>query len=46
MTPYVISIFGASLDSELLALKFDVEKREISFEWEGMLTAFCTSLQS
>lgn len=38
--PYVISVYGVSLDSELPNLRFDVEKREISFEWEGMLDNF------
>lgn len=41
MTPHVITIHGASLDSELPGLQYDVSKREISFEWEPMLHAFC-----
>ena len=41
MAPYVVSIYGASLDSELPGLEYDVSKREISFEWESMLNAFC-----
>ncbi|KAI5365944.1 hypothetical protein Slin15195_G074710 [Septoria linicola] len=40
-TPYVISVKGLSLDSELPGLQFDTKSREISFEWETMLNAFC-----
>lgn len=40
LTPYVISIFGASLDCELPGLRFDVGRKEISFEWEGFLEGF------
>ncbi|SMQ55107.1 unnamed protein product [Zymoseptoria tritici ST99CH_3D7] len=39
-TPYVVSIYGVSTDSELPGLRCNFEQREISFEWEGMLDAF------
>lgn len=39
--PHIISIDGVGLDTELPALEYDVEEMEISFEWEGMLDAFC-----
>ena len=41
LTPYVISIYGAALDSDLPGLEYDLEKREISFDWVAMLDAFC-----
>lgn len=41
LVPYIASIYGASLDSELPGLEYDVEKREISFDWEGLLERFC-----
>jgi hypothetical protein len=40
LTPYIICIYGVALDSELPSLRFDIEDRRVSFEWEGMLNAF------
>lgn len=42
-TPHVVSIYGLSMDSALPCLQYDMEKREISFEWEGMLDAVSSS---
>lgn len=35
---HVLYIYGVANDTELPALYADIEKAEISFEWEGMLT--------
>ncbi|KAK5123733.1 hypothetical protein LTR85_002369 [Meristemomyces frigidus] len=37
---YQICINGRALDTELPGLRFDLEKKRFSFEWEGMLTHF------
>ncbi|EME39921.1 hypothetical protein DOTSEDRAFT_74705 [Dothistroma septosporum NZE10] len=37
---HIISIYGHSLDSPLPGLEYDIEKRELSFQWEPMFTAF------
>ncbi|KAK0283045.1 hypothetical protein LTR91_010226 [Friedmanniomyces endolithicus] len=39
-TPHVISIGDNANDTELPALRLDTQRREISFEWKGMLDAF------
>lgn len=39
--PYRIGIDGVPNDTALPKLRFDREKREISFDWETMLDAFC-----
>jgi len=39
-TPHVISIEDNANDTELPALQLDTRRREISFEWKGMLDAF------
>jgi hypothetical protein len=38
--PYQIRIKSSANNSELPNLKYDFQKREISFEWEGMLACF------
>jgi hypothetical protein len=40
LPPYQIRIKSRATDSELPNLDFDVDKREISFEWEGMFARF------
>ncbi|KAK4611510.1 hypothetical protein CLAFUW4_13234 [Fulvia fulva] len=37
---HIISIYGHSLDSVLPGLEYDIENRELSFQWEPMLAAF------
>lgn len=37
LTPFVVSVCGKSLDCELPGLRYDVGKKEISFDWEGFL---------
>ncbi|KAK0845671.1 hypothetical protein LTS02_015195 [Friedmanniomyces endolithicus] len=39
-TPHVISIGDNANDTELPALQVNTRRREISFEWKGMLDAF------
>lgn len=41
LTPYIASIYGASLDCELPGLRYDVQKKEVSFEWDEFLAGFC-----
>ncbi|KAK0343011.1 hypothetical protein LTS02_009445 [Friedmanniomyces endolithicus] len=38
--PHVISIGDNANDTEMPALRLDMQRREISFEWKGMLDAF------
>lgn len=40
LIPYIISIYGLSLDSSLPGLQHDSERREISFNGEAMLQDF------
>ncbi|CZT21543.1 uncharacterized protein RCC_07406 [Ramularia collo-cygni] len=40
LTLYIISIYGCSLDIQLPGLRYDLEEREMSFEWEDMLHQF------
>ena len=38
--PHVVCISGQANDTELPGLRFDTDKAELSFEWEGMLQNF------
>jgi hypothetical protein len=40
LPPYQIRIKSTANDTELPNLKYDFQKREISFEWEGMFALF------
>lgn len=40
LAPYHIRIKTKAADSELPNLEFDISKRELSFEWEGMFDRF------
>jgi hypothetical protein len=45
LPPYQIRIKSRASDTELPGLDFDVDKREISFEWEGMFVRFFYELR-
>jgi len=40
LAPHVLSIYGVSTDSPLAGLRYDPERREISFQWEQTLNNF------